>query len=93
MDEGEGWEGGVGGGSGDGTEVNAVDVGGGGEVGGEVAGYDACAATYLEDCGGGGYRGVDDAAFYQGDEGIVLVEEAGVFSCTGEGVWRSDSLP
>jgi len=52
---------------------------------GEVACYDAGAAAYFEDCGGGCYGGVDDAAFYQGDEGVVLVEEAGVLSCTGEG--------
>ncbi len=71
---------------GDAGQVDAVDVGGEGELGAaEVAGDDAGAAADVED----GVRvrdgGVDDAVVDEGDEGEVLVVEAGVLGWTGGG--------
>lgn len=57
-----------------GTQVDAVDVGGGGIVSGQVARYDAGAAADFENGAGGvGEGGVNDAVFDEGDEGVVLV--------------------
>lgn len=64
LDERESGLGGIGGFGRHGTEVYAVDVGRGGKVRGEVAGYDTGAAADFEDGAWVGDGSVYDAAFY-----------------------------